>query len=208
MNDVLKTAPKDCSLCPLSQSRTQVVYPDVFQNSKDSINTLIIGEAPGANEDKKGKPFVGASGKILRKELHTLPGTVIITNTVKCRPPENRNPKKEEKDACNPFLKKEIDHYNPDYIILVGRIASSLFIPNKELKNFTDLSGIIFKDNLIPILHPASTMYNAKKNRPVWLESWDKIRSYLKEKYPDATFREKEETSEKTKTKSLIDWVK
>lgn len=208
MSNVFRSAENDCSNCELSKSRTNVVYPDVLKNSEDKIKMLIIGEAPGANEDKQGKPFVGSSGKILRKQLNTLPGTVIITNSVKCRPPKNRNPSKQEKLACNPFLKKEIDYYKPDFIILVGRVSSSLYFDNKTLKDFTGLSGKLLRDNLIPVLHPASTMYNAKKNKPIWFESWKKIRSLIQEKYPEVEFiQTKNEESEKKSNKSLDSWL-
>ncbi len=182
-----KSAPSDCQKCELHVNRSQVVYPDVFINSKDEITTLIIGEAPGAQEDKEGRPFVGASGKILRKELQRLPGKVIITNTVKCRPPENRNPRSGEKQACNEYLVMELDYYNPDFIILVGRISSSLYIDAKTLKNFTNLSGTLIQDKYIPVLHPASTMYNAKKNKPIWEESWEAIRNHIHNKFPNTS---------------------
>lgn len=181
-----KSAPVDCQKCELHVNRTQIVYPDVFTNSKDKITTLVIGEAPGASEDKQGKPFVGASGKILRRELQLLPGKIIITNTVKCRPPENRNPQSAEKKACYEFLEQELTFYDPDFIILVGRVSSSLYIDAKTLKNFTSLSGSLVQDKFIPVLHPASTMYNAKKNKPIWEESWNEIRKHIYSRYPDA----------------------
>ena len=188
-----KSAPVDCSKCELYSTRKQIVYPDVFSNSQDNITTLVIGEAPGAKEDEQGKPFVGASGKILRKELQRLPGRIIITNTVKCRPPENRNPRSAEKKACNEFLEMELDYYNPDIILLVGRVSSSLYIDGTSLKKFSELSGTLIKDKYIPVLHPASTMYNGKKNKPIWEESWKNIRRILQEKYPDSSVPEKQQ---------------
>ena len=182
-----KSAPTDCSKCELHSTRTQIVYPDVFSNSEDRITTLVIGEAPGAKEDEQGKPFVGASGKILRRELQRLPGRIVITNTVKCRPPENRNPRSAEKKACNEFLEMELDHYKPDVILLVGRVSSSLFIDSESLKKFSELSGTLIKERYIPVLHPASTMYNGKKNKPIWEESWKNILKILYEKFPQAS---------------------
>lgn len=181
--ETFKSAPKDCTKCELHLGRTQVVYPDVFRNTKDNLTIVVIGEAPGAKEDEQGKPFVGASGKILRKELQKLPGRIIITNTVKCRPPENRNPKAPEKKACNSFLLMELEHYNPDLIILVGRVSSSLYLDNNTLKNFSYISGTLFQDKYIPILHPASTMYNGKKNKPIWETSWINVAKIIKEKF-------------------------
>lgn len=194
--DTFISAPRDCKKCELHINRTQVVFPDVFYNSDYSLTTLIIGEAPGANEDKEGKPFVGSSGKILRRELEKLPGRIIITNTVKCRPPENRNPRSAEKKACNEFLLKELEHYNPDLIILVGRVSSSLYLDTESLKNFSNFSGTLFQEKYIPILHPASTMYNRKKNMPIWEESWKKISEIIVEKFPDVTFPAPKEPKE------------
>lgn len=181
--DTFKSAPSDCTKCDLHLNRTQVVFPDVFCNSEDDLTIVVIGEAPGAKEDELGKPFVGASGKILRKELAKLPGRIIITNTVKCRPPDNRNPKAPEKKACNDFLKIELDHYKPDLIILVGRVSSSLYLDNKTLKDFSNISGTLFQDKIIPILHPASTMYNGKKNKPIWEASWINVAKIIQEKF-------------------------
>lgn len=187
IQDSFRSAPIDCTKCTLHSDRIQIVYPDVFYNSKDKITTVIIGEAPGAKEDEQGRPFVGTSGKILRKELERVPGRVVITNTVKCRPPENRNPKSAEKKACQEFLDLELQHYNPDFIILVGRISSSLFMDSELLSNFTSLSGTVVNDKYIPVLHPASTMYNGKKNKPIWEESWNNIIKVIYEKFPNAS---------------------
>ena len=194
--DTFKSAPRDCTKCDLHANRTQIVFPDVFYNSDYSLTTLIIGEAPGANEDKEGKPFVGSSGKILRRELEKLPGRVIITNTVKCRPPENRNPRSAEKKACNEYLLQELEYYNPDLIILVGRISSSLYLDAESLKNFSNISGTLFQEKYIPILHPASTMYNSKKNKPIWEESWKKIIEIIQENFQDVTFPVPKEPNE------------
>ena len=183
-DQAFKSAPVDCIKCELHLNRTQIVYPDVFSNSSDNITILVIGEAPGAKEDEQGKPFVGSSGKLLRKELQKLPGRIVITNTVKCRPPENRNPKSSEKKACYEHLTAEVEYYKPDLILLVGRISSSLYLDVETLKNFTEKSGTIFNEKFIPILHPASTMYNGKKNRPIWEESWKKILTLIKIKFP------------------------
>lgn len=184
VNEKFRSAPVDCTKCELHLNRTQIVYPDVFANSSDPLTILVIGEAPGAKEDEQGKPFVGSSGKLLRKELQKLPGQIIITNTVKCRPPENRNPKSSEKKACYEHLNAEVEYYKPDLILLVGRISSSLYLDTETLKNFSEISGTVFKEKFIPILHPASTMYNGKKNKPIWEESWRKILTIIKSKFP------------------------
>jgi len=206
MSNLFKSAPDNCLLCGLGESRTNIVYPDIFSNSKDQTNILIIGEAPGAKEDASGKPFVGSSGKILRKELEKLPGTIIITNTVKCRPPKNRNPNSVEVQTCKQFLDKEIVHYNPDLIILVGRVSSSLFFDSKTLKNFSSMSGTLFDGKLVPVIHPASTMYNATKNRPIWDDSWLKIQELLIAKFPHLKIIKPVERKEQHS--SLQQWLK
>lgn len=184
--ETFKSAPKDCTNCDLHLGRSQVVYSDVFRNSEDDLTVIVIGEAPGAKEDEQGKPFVGASGKILRKELQKLPGRIVITNTVKCRPPENRNPKASEKSACNGFLQMELEYYKPDLILLIGRISSSLYLDAKTLKSFSNISGSLFNDKYIPILHPASTMYNGKKNKPIWEASWENVAKIIADKFKTA----------------------
>ena len=127
-NEIYRSAPVDCTDCVLSTSRTQIVYPDILHNSEDSLIILVVGEAPGQQEDEQGKPFVGRSGQILRKELVTLPGTVVITNVVKCRPPENRDPSVKEKSSCRKYLMAEVDNYKPDLFLLVGRHAVQSFL--------------------------------------------------------------------------------
>ena len=81
----------------------------------------------------------------------------------------------------------ELEHYNPDLILLVGRISSSLYLDNKTLKNFSEISGTLFQDKYIPILHPASTMYNGKKNKPIWEASWINVAKIIQEKFSIGT---------------------
>lgn len=204
-----RSAPPDCTDCELSTGRTQVVYPDVFRNSEDSIITFVIGEAPGKNEDEQGIPFVGASGKILRKKLAELPGTVIISNTCKCRPPDNRDPKSSEKQACRPYLMQEIEHYKPHLFILTGRHAAismlgSTLGPKKDIK-FTELSGLLFQGKYVPILHPASILYNRTKNLPIWEQSWKNIHEYIHNIDPEA--KPISNVENKKKTKNLQNWL-
>ena len=142
---------------------------------------MVIGEAPGAMEDKVGKPFVGRSGQLLRQQLREVPGTIIITNTVKCRPPKNRDPRKAEKQACYKYLQQELVYYNPDLVILVGRHASQTFLHKTVLANFTLNSGTLYKGKFIPIIHPASLLYNPK-NKDVWEQGWAKIHAIIQEK--------------------------
>ena len=122
-----------CTKCPLCESRTRAVPGD----GKSSAKVLIIGEAPGREEDESGHPFVGAAGRFLD---HVLEGTGLdrsdffITNTVKCRPPRNRTPKKLEVDTCTSiYLFKQIELVNPKLILLLGGVAAKKMLGVKSL---------------------------------------------------------------------------
>lgn len=183
--DIFKSAPKDCTDCQLHEQRTQVVYPDVLNNSNDSFTTLVIGEAPGKNEDLQGKPFIGRSGAILRDKLNLIPGIVIITNTTKCRPMKNRDPKTSELDACSKYLDKEIEYYNPNLFLLIGRFACKVILPQESKNiNFQEINGKIF-NNKIPIIHPAATLYNPN-NKNHWDIAWETVNRYISS-YGDKT---------------------
>ncbi|OLS16481.1 MAG: hypothetical protein HeimC3_54240 [Candidatus Heimdallarchaeota archaeon LC_3] len=175
---IFKSAPNDCVDCKLHEQRTQIVYPDVIKNSTDSFTTLVIGEAPGKNEDLQGKPFIGRSGKILKDKLCLIPGNVVITNTTKCRPEKNRDPRKSELDACRKYLNKEIEYYKPDLFLLIGRFACKVILPQESKNiNFREINGKIFNDK-IPIIHPAATLYNPN-NKNIWNEAWETVNQYI-----------------------------
>ncbi len=124
---------------------------------------MLIGEGPGEEEDKQGRPFVGRAGKFL-DELIDSAGLerkeVFITNVVKCRPPENRDPKKAEIKACNPYLKRQIELIDPDVICTLGNHATETLIGKKGI---TKLHGKEFEyqgKKLVPLYHPAASLYN------------------------------------------------
>ena len=112
-----------CNNCSLAQSRTNIVFSDGIPNSK----LMLIGEAPGYNEDKQGKPFVGKAGQLLDKIFASVglsrKENIYICNTIKCRPPENRDPLPEEKEACRAFLDAQIEILKPRIILLCGKVA-------------------------------------------------------------------------------------
>ena len=120
--DSLETLQKKvskCKKCPLHKTRKNAVFGEGPKNAR----VMLIGEAPGAKEDSQGKPFVGTSGNELSKMLQEVGinrEEVFITNTVKCRPPENRNPKEEEMECCSDFLAHQIEIINPDVICATG----------------------------------------------------------------------------------------
>lgn len=150
-----------CKSCDLCKNRTNAVPGD--GDSKASI--MFIGEAPGRNEDEKGKPFVGMAGKILDETLvkvGLVRSKVYITNVVKCRPPGNRVPTEDERRICNDYLEREISIISPKIICILGRTAyQSLLGGNSILVN---RGKFIQKDNRIYFLtvHPAAIIYNNK----------------------------------------------
>lgn len=128
---------RNCKKCPLRRLRKNTVPGEGPANAK----IMVIGQAPGVQEDKLGRPFVGRAGKFLN-HLFILAGImrdkVFITSPLKClpQPPINRKPKKEEIKACLPYLEKQIEIINPQKFILLGEVAFSIFFPKKELSSF------------------------------------------------------------------------
>ena len=151
---------KDCVRCPLSQSRTRVVFGDGGSRTK----LMFVGEAPGEQEDLQARPFVGRAGKFL-DQLIKLAGLerskVYITNTVKCRPPSNRKPRKAEMEKCNPYLKKQIEVIKPQVICILGSTSLEALLgktsPISELRGKpVEKEGITY----FVTFHPAATLYN------------------------------------------------
>jgi uracil-DNA glycosylase, family 4 len=152
----------NCRLCGLCENRTNLVLPSGDLGSK----VVFVGEAPGETEDLSGKPFVGRSGKLLdaiMEEEGIDRAKVMITNTVKCRPPENRDPTQEEMNACRPFLDSEL--YDKELIIGLGKSAC------RDLLNYEGkMADIVNKKvtirvkdkdvNFIPTYHPAACIYS------------------------------------------------
>lgn len=158
--DNLKEQLKNCTKCPLHLTRNNVVISDGSINA----DIMLIGEAPGADEDKTGIPFVGRAGKLLNEFLAKAgikrENDLYIANTVKCRPPGNRKPTKEEKIACGDNLKKQINMVKPKVIILCGATAMESFIFDKKL-TISKVRGRVFDYDedknikLVPIFHPS-----------------------------------------------------
>ena len=120
---LLRDTALECRRCPLNQSRTKVV----FGVGSQTADWLFVGEAPGAEEDKRGEPFVGRAGQLLDAMLRALGlarEQVYIANVLKCRPPDNRDPQPVETETCAPFLNRQIELIQPKVIVAVGRIAA------------------------------------------------------------------------------------
>ena len=153
---------QNCQKCPLSKGRTNVVFAGGTPNRK----LVLIGEAPGADEDKQGQPFVGRSGQLLDKILASVgfyrDKNIYIINTVKCRPPENRNPSPEELRACRGYLEAQLDILRPKIILLCGKVALNSFLP--DAPGISKVRGRFFpgpfNSRMMPIFHPAYLLRN------------------------------------------------
>ena len=152
---------KVCEKCELCKTRTKAVPG----KGNFDADVIFVGEAPGRNEDMHGEPFVGAAGKRLDMILEDTGidrEDVYITNIVKCRPPKNRVPSKQEEEACNDFIKQEIEIINPKIICIMGNTAYGTLLDGKEItKNH---GKIVEKDGrkFFVTFHPAATIYNQK----------------------------------------------
>ena len=160
--DELKHKYKSCSKCPeLCKSRSKVVFGDGNPESK----ILFIGEAPGANEDKEGIPFCGMSGQILAQLLNSVGLTrndIFITNTLLCRPKDNRNPSKEEIENCSERLNELITLMQPKVIVTIGNFATDRIIKKTGI---TSIHGKVFplnNSNVVPVIHPANYLYSGR----------------------------------------------
>ena len=150
-----------CTLCELSSGRTNAVPGE----GKATSGLMFIGEAPGFNEDRQGRPFVGRSGKLLEKLIAKIPQRrehVYITNVIKCRPPENRDPLPHEVESCWPYLEKQIDLINPRVIVTLGRHALMRFFPEARISR--DHGKLLRWRNRIvfPIYHPAAALRSSQ----------------------------------------------
>lgn len=170
---------EECKNCPLHENRTNVV----FGAGNQEAELMFIGEAPGSEEDSQGEPFVGAAGKLLTKIINSIDlsrDDVYITNVVKCRPPENRNPKADEIEHCMPFLLRQLEIIEPEIICTLGAVATHALLDTDE--GITKIRGEFYefgKSKLIPTFHPAYLLRNQDAKRPVW-EDMKKIREELK----------------------------
>jgi DNA polymerase len=154
---------RDCVRCPLHQTRTQVV----FGNGNADADLMFVGEAPGANEDRLGLPFVGAAGKLLDKllgEIGLHRNDVFVANTLKCRPPNNRDPHPNEIEACRDYLESQIELIEPTVICTLGNFSTKLL--RADTTGISRLHGQA-EERLIgpravrmyPLYHPAAALY-------------------------------------------------
>jgi DNA polymerase len=168
----------ECVRCPLHQGRTNIVHSE----GQPAARLMFVGEAPGADEDASGRPFVGRAGQLLNKIIEAIGlkrDDVLIGNVNRCRPPGNRTPTTEEAHTCKPFLLREINIARPDVIVVLGNTAMKNLLDTKEgitrlRGQFQDYRGI----KVMPTFHPAYLLRDPSKKREVW-DDMKKVRDYL-----------------------------
>ncbi len=165
---VLKKEVSVCQECSLAKTRTNVVFGEGNPNAE----LMFVGEAPGADEDRLGEPFVGRAGQLLTKIIESIGlkrEDVYIANILKCRPPGNRNPLPGEIAACSPYLVKQIDEIKPRVICALGKFAAQTLLSSeatigKLRGKFHDYLGV----KLMPTYHPAYLLRNSSGKKDVW----------------------------------------
>ncbi len=157
--EVVAAQAAGCTRCALAAGRTQVV----FGTGDPAARLLFLGEGPGAQEDLQGVPFVGRSGqlldRLLAEEMGIPRSAVYIANVVKCRPPDNRDPRPEEIEACRPWLEAQLDLVRPAVIVTLGRFAAQWLLGTTE--GITKLRGHTYEHRgftVVPTMHPAAAL--------------------------------------------------
>lgn len=176
--DEVRAVATTCTACGLAATRTNVVFAD----GNPAARVAVVGEAPGADEDRAGLPFVGRAGQLLDRLLLAVGfprSEVYICNVLKCRPPQNRNPQPEEVAACSGFLRRQLDLVAPEVILAVGSFAAQTLLettlPIGQLRGKAhDVRGI----PVVPTYHPAALLRNRGWIRPVW-EDLQRLRAIL-----------------------------
>ncbi len=167
--DELYDAVSACHACKLCATRTNTVFGDGNPNA----DLMFLGEAPGADEDLQGLPFVGRAGELLTRMIGAMQfnrAEVFIANTVKCRPPNNRNPEPDETEACRPFIMRQIELIRPKVIVMLGAVPLRLLFPEVRAGitrlrgNWMDYHGI----RVMPTFHPAYLLRNPAAKADVW----------------------------------------
>ena len=171
-----------CTDCPLSQNRTNTVSGE----GPDHSDLMFIGEAPGYHEDRRGQPFVGAAGRVLETMLNSAGlkrSDVFITNIVKCRPPNNRDPRPEEIASCRKYLSAQIDAVSPKVIVTLGRHAMSNFLPDATISKSRGKPTTVNGLTVFPIYHPAAALHQPNLKEALE-EDMNKLANLLRHKSP------------------------
>jgi len=168
-----------CTRCRLCEGRTQVV----FGAGNPAADLMFIGEGPGAEEDRRGLPFVGAAGELLTRIIQAIEMTrdeVYIANVVKCRPPGNRDPQPDEVAACRGYLERQIALVRPKVIVALGKVAAQTLLGNDA--PIGRMRGQWFRVQGVPTMvtyHPAALLRNSALKRPTW-EDMQQVRDFLR----------------------------
>lgn len=175
----LATRVADCRQCKLCSTRTQTV----FASGPAEARLMLVGEGPGAEEDRQGLPFVGAAGELLNKILAAIDlrrDEVYVANVVKCRPPGNRDPEPDEVRACRAYLERQIQLVRPEVLVVLGRVAAQALLGTDA--SLSRLRGEWHAVQGIPVrvtYHPAALLRNAAWKRPTW-EDMQLVRDRLR----------------------------
>ena len=167
-----------CQKCPLSQGRKNAVPGE----GNLGTELMFVGEAPGRDEDIQGRPFVGRAGQLLTKIIHAMKfkrEEVYITNIVKCRPPENRTPHKQEIEMCQDYLREQLGMIKPKVIVTLGKVAADFFIESKL--GMTALRGNFYEFNnikVMPTFHPSYIIRN-EGNREIKKMVWEDMQKVM-----------------------------
>lgn len=168
-----------CEKCALSKTRTNAVFGEGTVHAK----LMFVGEGPGADEDKTGRPFVGRAGVLLEKMINAIGLTrseVYIANIVKCRPPHNADPLPEYANSCLPYLREQVKFIRPKIIVCLGRIAANYLLG--EQVAISRVHGNVYRRGnfiIIPTYHPSALLRDESLKRAAW-EDFKKIRDLLK----------------------------
>jgi DNA polymerase len=176
---------RTCTLCTLSEKRTQAVPGE----GSRTADIMFIGEGPGFYEDRDGRPFVGQAGRLLDELLSSIDlnrESVYITNMIKCRAPNNRDPLPSEIQSCGPYLDEQIELIAPRIIVTLGRYSFGKFFPAQTISKARgrpqNLNGLV----IYPIYHPAAALHNPRL-RPTLEQDFQNLRSLLEEPPAPAT---------------------
>jgi uracil-DNA glycosylase len=195
----------ECTKCDLHKTRTHAVPGE----GPDDARIMFVGEGPGQNEDEQGRPFVGAAGKFLTELLGSIGlkrSDVFITNIVKCRPPNNRAPRKSEIETCNPYLKSQIGLINPRIICALGTPAITTLIGDEySASRFHGKPLTKGNVTILPMYHPAAALYDASLKETI-LGDFQILKQLLeKEETPSANASNPTESRGSKQT--LENWV-
>jgi DNA polymerase len=164
--DGLRSIAVECRKCRLSELRNRVVFGEGDPHAR----LFVIGEAPGADEDAQGRPFVGRSGQLLDKILLSVGferRDVYIGNIIKCRPPGNRNPLSDEIECCKPWLMEQLDIIKPEMLLLLGRVAANTMLDNTMSMGAMRGRVIRWREfDCVVTYHPAALLRNPNRKRP------------------------------------------